>query len=58
MMQINMIDSTAITTNILPSLLKVSAIAGSAFIVCALDIKKASIEQKNKINLVFILFMF
>ena len=58
MIQINMIYSTAITTNILPSLLKVSAIAGSVFIVCALDIKKASIEQKNKINLVFILFMF
>jgi hypothetical protein len=58
MIQINMIDSTAITTNILPSLLKVSAMAGSVFIDCAFDIKKASIEQKNKINLVFILFMF
>lgn len=57
MMQINIIDSTAITTYILPSLLKVSAIAG-VVLVCAMLLKNVSINIMSEINLVFILFMF
>lgn len=57
MMQINIIDSTAITTYILPSLLKASAIAGSV-VVCAMLLKNVSINITSEINLVFILFMF
>ena len=56
-MQINIIDSTAITTYILPSLLKVSAIAG-VVLVCAMLLKNVSINIMSEINLVFILFMF